>query len=238
MSSAAKAIMKAIKTRGYWEVDLRPDEPSEARFESISDCMEKVRESVVQLRGWDYPHFSRRDPPYPMQGRIEASVDFGYNKEYWTMFLNGHFYHLFACREDWLKETISLFGRSTYADISPGTVLGFLTTLYSVTEIFEFAIRLAQKDVFGRRVRMKIGLFRMEGRRISSFAPGRFIFREYVCKEKNITFDKWMRVEELIGRGHEIALETTVSIFELFNWLDVSRDMLRDDQRKLLEKRL
>lgn len=238
MSSEAKSIMEKIKTRGYWEVDLRPDEPSKARFESISDCMKKVRESVVLLRGWDYPHFSSRDPPYPMQGRIESLVDFGATKEYWTMFLNGHFFHLFTCKEDWLGEDVTIFGPSKYANTTPGTVLGFLMTLYSVTEIFEFAMRLAQKDAFGRRIRMKISLIGMDGRRISTFAPGRYIFRDYVCREKAITFDKKVNVEELIGSGHEMALDATASIFEIFNWLNVSKETLREEQRKLLEKRL
>lgn len=236
MSSKAKSLMELIKTRGYWEVDIRPDEPSEQRFRSISDCIDKVRESVVLLRGWDYPHFSSGSPLYPMQRRIESIVNFGFTKEYWTMFLNAHFYHLFACHEDWLEEDV--FGPSRYSHISPGTILDFLSTLYSVTEIYEFAIRLAQKKVLGRRLRMKIKLFGMENRRISSLTPGRLLVRSYVCREENITLDRKMRVDELIAKGHEIALDTTIEIFELFNWLKVPRDMLREDQRKLLEKRL
>ncbi len=233
----AKEVVELIKSRGYWEVDLRPDEPSEPRFESISDCMNKVRESRVRLRGWDYPHISSRSPPYAMQGRIESFVDFGNNKEYWTMFLNGHFYHLFACREDWMGEDIAIFGKSRYADTPPRTALEFLMTLYSVTEIYEFAIRLAQKNVLGRRVRVKISLHGMRERKIASFSPGRHLLDEYVCREENISFDERSGIEELIAQGHEKALQTTANIFEIFNWLNVSREMLREDQRRFLERR-
>ena len=48
MSHDAKSIRDLIRSRGYWEVDIRPDETSEQRFESYSDCIKKVRESVVQ----------------------------------------------------------------------------------------------------------------------------------------------------------------------------------------------
>jgi len=236
MSSQAKQVIELIRSRGYWEIDIRPDEPSEPRFESIPDCMNKVRENRVQLRGWDYPHFSSKDT-YPMQGRIESFVDFGFNKEYWAMFLNGHFYHLHACMEDWLREETPIFGIGRYSHMAPGTALDFLNTLYSVTEMYEFAIRLAQKNAFGRRPRIKISLHGMEGRRLTSLSPGRHLFREYVCREDNIRFDVGMSVESLIGLGHEESLKTTIGIFEVFNWLNVSEEMLREEQRRFLERR-
>jgi hypothetical protein len=233
-----KELVELIKSRGYWEVDIRPDEPSRNRFESISDCFNKVRESVVSLRGWDYPHHGPEPPPYAMNKRIESVENWADHKEYWTMFLNGHFYHLFGCIEDWQAEDISIFGRTKYHDISPMTVLDFLNALYSVTEIYEFSIRLAQKNILGRRVRIKITLFGTKERKIFSFDSRRFIPRDFMCREESISFDKSMSIEELIGRGHEIALETTIGILEVFNWLNPSREMLREEQRKFLERRI
>jgi hypothetical protein len=239
MSSEAKKIIELIKSRGYWEIDIRPTEPKENRFESIADCMKKVRESVVELRGWPYPLYFDSNNPYPMQERIEGTIDSGAYREYWTMFLSGHFYHLFACREDWLKEEVSVFGPSRYSNTPPGTVLDFLSTLYSVTEIFEFATRLAQKKVFGRGVNIRISLHGMEGRQIISFDIRRWIGRPvFVCREKNISFEKKISVEGLVAQGHQTALDTVVGIFEMFNWLNVQKEVLKEDQKKFLEKRI
>jgi hypothetical protein len=237
MSTEAKSIIQIVKSRGYWEVDIRPVESKEDRFESIDDCFRKVASSTVELRGWPYPVYFTGKSPYPMQGRIEAASDYGPYKEFWTMFLSGHFYHLFAVREDWLSE-----GQGTsfqgLIDIKPGTALDFIMTLHSITEIFEFAMRLAQKRVFGKQCKIKIILNRMEGRRITSFYPGRLILRNYICKEKNPTFNITTNVEDLIGQGHVMALNVTIKIFELFSWNTVSKEMLKEEQKRFLEKRI
>ena len=239
MSSEAKTIICTIKTRGYWEVDLRPIEQKEDRFESIPDCIKKVSESVVRLRGWPYPlYLENKASPYPMDKRIEACGDFGGYKEYWTMFLSGHFYHIFGCREDWLKEETSIFGPSSYSNIQPGTVLEFLSTLYSVTEIFEFAMRLSQKKVFGNGVRIKVSLSGMEGRKIGSFDIRRRIPNALICKSPKIDFEKRVSVEELLGQGHKIALESAIHIFSMFSWFNVNQEVLKEEQRKFLEKRI
>jgi hypothetical protein len=239
VSSEAKKIVGIIKTRGYWEVDLRPIEQKEDRFESIPDCIKKVSESVVRLRGWPYPlYLDNKAPPYPMDKRIEACGDFGGYKEYWTMFLSGHFYHIFGCREDWLKEEISIFGPSSYSHIKPGTMLDFICTLYSVTEIFEFAIRLAQRKIFGNGVKIKVSLSGMEGRNIRSFDLRRWIPEGYICRSPKIDFEKKVGVEELLGQGHQIALDATVYIFGMFSWFNVNQEVLNEEQRKFLEKRI
>jgi hypothetical protein len=239
MSSDAKAIRELIKTRGYWEVDIRPIEPKKDRFESIADCMTKVIDSVVRLRGWPYPFYIGKAPPYPMQERIEACGDFRDIKEYWAMFLSGHFYHIFSCREDWLKERIDIFGPSNYSDTPPRTVLEFMMTLYSVTEIYEFAIRLAQKNVFGKKVQIKIKLHGMEGRKLTTFEPFRGpFFSDYVCRQKDLAFNKQVSVEELIGEGHKMALDTVSSIFETFGWFNMPKEHLKEDQKKFLEGRI
>lgn len=239
MSSEITKVKELVKSRGYWEVDIHSLEPKTDRFESILDCMNKVRDSVVELRGWPYPVYLNGKVPYPMQGRIEAVFDSGDLKEYWTMFLSGHFYHIFSCREDWLKEGVSIFGPSSYSNTPPRTVLEFMMTLYSVTEIYEFAIRLAQKNIFGKKVQIKIDLHGMEGRRLTTLEPFSLPFlSDYVCRQKDLAFNKQVSVEELIGVGHKMALDTVFSIFETFNWLNMPKERLKEDQKKFLERRI
>jgi len=224
--SEADKIKEVIKSRGYWEVDFRPNEPSIERFASYADLKEKVRSSVVLIRGWDYPHFGRHPEPYTMNNRIESYVDFGLNKEFWTMFLNGHFYHIFACMEDGLSK------------VEPGKFLGLITTIYSLTEIFEFASRLAQKEVLGNSVKISVTLHNMLNRTLKTFDFKRFPFLyAYTCKEKTIPLTCILTIDDLISQGHEKAVDFAIKIFHLFNWLNVRRKSIIDEQKKFLEKR-
>ena len=49
-----------IKSRGYWEVVIRPLKFNEKRLESLKACSDLVLENKVRLRGWDYPHLSSK----------------------------------------------------------------------------------------------------------------------------------------------------------------------------------
>lgn len=67
---------------------------------------------------------------------------------------------------------------------------------------------------------------------------GRFLHDEYVCKNVNLQQEKNITVENLLGRGHELALDHTIWILERFNWSSLPREILREDQQKFLEGRL
>jgi len=233
-----ESLLEKIKSRGYWEVIIRP-----TRFErehlSLSECIQIVQDCRVVLRGWDYPHISRRHPPH-VGGvdYVESLTDWNGCKELWHMYQSGQFVHLFGCREDWLGERTGLLGPSPYADIEPGSVLGVILTLYSVTEIYEFASRLAEKSLFDEAVFLSIILHSMRNRKLMFFESGRFLFDDYVCNIDDLPLDKTINVNELLGRGHELALDHTIWIFERFNWISPPKEILREDQKKFLERRI
>jgi hypothetical protein len=235
--SEVDRIKEKIKSRGYWEVDIRPDEGSRDRFDSISDCFNKVKDCVVLIRGWDYPHFSNHPSPYPMNRRIESYVEFGASKEFWTMFINGHFYHIFACQEDWLSDDTPIMGKSQYSNIEPRSVLDFINTLYNFTEIFEFAIRLSQKGIFGNNARIQITLHGMQDRKLTSFDTRRHLWYEYRCREDTIPRDVHLSVDDLISKGHEKAVDSTIAVLQLFKWLDVKKEIIQEAQKAFLERR-
>ena len=172
-----------------------------------------------------------------MNNRLESSVDFGSNKEFWTMFLNGHFYHIFACREDWLSEAAAILVKHKFSDTEPNKVLGFVMTIYSLTEIFEFAIRLAQKEVLGNSVKISVTLHNMQNRSLTNFDPRRLpFFTLYTCKEKTIPLNCVLSIDDLISKGHEKAVDFAIKIFHLFNWLNVRKESILEEQKKFLDK--
>jgi len=233
-----ESVLKKIKSRGYWEVIIRPTQFKKERI-SLPECTQIVQVCKVRLRGWDYPHISSRHPPYVGgSDYVESLTDWNGYKELWRMYQSGQFVHLFGCREDWLGEQKSIFGPSRYSHIKLCSVLEVIMTLYSVTEIYEFASRLAEKNLFEGNAFLSITLHGMQNRKLTFFEFGRSLFDDYVCHVNDLSQEKTIAVNELLGRGHEIALDHTLQILERFNWLSPPREILKEDQQKFLEGRI
>jgi hypothetical protein len=232
-----ETVLEKIRSRGHWKVIVRPERFERERI-VLSDCIKTVEECKVMLRGWDYPHVSNREPPYV--GGVDYSeslTDWDGYKELWRMYQSGQFVHFFGCREDWLGEETTLFGRSRYADTKPGSILEVIMTLYSVTEIYEFAMRMAQKKIFDDTILLSITLNGMKDRKLTFLEAGRHLFEDYVSKIPVVEKERNVTVEDLLGKGHEMALDHTVWILERFNWTHPPRSMLKEEQEKLLTGR-
>ncbi len=230
-----ETVLTKIKSHGYWKIVIRPTAFEEERF-NLPECLKKIRESKVTLRGWDYPHVSRRNPPYIAGTDYwESITDFEYYKEIWRIYQSGQFVHLFACHEDWLGESSPIFGPSKYAHIKPGSVLGVIMTLYRLTEIYEFATRLAQKNLFNGTCFMSITLHGMKDRKLTFFDSRRFLFNGYTCNIPDLKREKNITIDELLGKGDKIALNHTIWILNRFNWLEPPIERLEEEQQKFLK---
>jgi len=228
--------LKKIQSKGYWRVNIRPTRFEQARIPTLAKCREIVRNSVVQLRGWDYPHL---DPKETTNGEdwVESGCDFQGLIEYWRFYQSGQFVHHFAHREDYELDSKTL-QRLSVSTPSSRRYLSILSSLYRVTEIFEFAARLASKDVLSPAAEISIKLTGTEGRQLFFWEPGRDLRRAYICRIREIPWSKTFPVHDLLAQANEFALDTTVAIFERFNWMEVPRGMFSEEQKKFLERRL
>jgi len=231
-------VLEKIKSRGYWQVVIRPERFEKERLKSLGECARLVLECKVVLRGWDYPHVGSRDGLRSGLDYVESLTDWGEYKELSRMYQSGQFVHLFGCHEDWWGERVSIFGPSEYSQIKPGSVLGILSTLYTVTESYEFASRLAQKNLFDNTIHLSIELHGMMNRKLFIEEFGRNLFHDYVCTINDLPYQRTIAVKEILGQGHDLALDNTFWIFDRFNWHDPPRDVFKEDQKKLLEHRL
>ena len=58
-------VLNKIRSRGYWRVVIRPTTFQEHRVPRYADLFPIIEKNSVQLRGWDYPHIDRSQPPQP-----------------------------------------------------------------------------------------------------------------------------------------------------------------------------
>jgi hypothetical protein len=234
-------IISKIASRGYWKVIMHPSEFKKDRLETLLECQKLIEDCKVSLRGWDYPHFLvGKEDIISAADYVWSTTDWEMYKEYWRFYQSGQFVHYFGCAEDWWRG--SKLDANLGKQYEPGEVLELTMVLYRLTEIYEFASRLAQKRVFGEQMWLEIELHGMQNRRLISLDKPFFgTFGPYVSQETTLKFETLFTVQDLIATAAEKALEQSLKVFERFNWRDAripeSVTSLRMDQRKLLERR-
>lgn len=241
-------LIKKIKGYGYWRVLIRPNKFDPNLIPSIQDARQIIEDNKVVLRGWDYPH-SDRELKTASEDSIESvcNWDSGPVYEYWRYYLSGQFIHYFATREDSridkegaekIKSRI-LFPEDKIDGAK--SFLGILSTLYTFTEVFFFASRLAQNGNLGDdSIHIEIALNKVKNRMLYVEDVGRDLHRPYICSFADdkivMTFD--LNKSDLISNYAEFALNNTIKLFEYFNWENPSKQILEEDQRKFLERRI
>lgn len=238
-----KELINKIKQKGYWKVVIRPTIFNKDNIPSLDDCKKIIESCIISLRGWNYPHIHREGIKISGNDNIESYCDsesLGYF-EYWRFYQSGQFIHYFSMREDYRIDEKELQRIKHQSETKSTKLLSILSTLYSVTEIFEFTQRLVAKDILGDAVEISIELGNVEGRELffwDSFS--RWLNMNYICtfRGENILVTRIVPKEELVSNSAKIALVACMEIFKKFNWINVPEQVFAEDQKKFLEKRL
>src|SRR3990172_296768 len=228
-------IIDKIKSKGYWEINIRPVVYNEQRVEKRS-LRELVRSSKVELRGWDYPPF--RDSggdPYPIQNGIEKFIDWSNNIEFWRMTQSANYYHLLAIEEDWMEPA----GLKYMHHLKNQKWIGVLGALYTVTEIFEFAKRLASHNIFDDSMTVDIKLHDLQDRKLIVESFDRVPLYDKVAKiSEPWGFNKEILVADLLSKSAQFALDAFADLVFLFDWVNIPIDSIKNDQQKFLQGRI
>lgn len=230
-------LAQKIRSRGHWEVTLRPTEFDEKRIKSLADLERAFKTARVQLRGWDYPH-EPRDGPTRHKDFIQGSVSWEMHHEIWRLYQSGQFVHLFAMNEDWYAESGLLSGQP-HAKVKPGELLEVVGILFIFTEIFLFAARLVEALNLGPEVTLSYKLVRLGGRQLQTLDVRRMPLHEWRKASLDLHEygdDLTLPASKLIGGATELAVDQAMALYERFHW-EPPRQTLIEDQRKLLERR-
>lgn len=227
----------------HWEVIIHPKEYSEELIPTLADCYKLIGQTKVSLRGWDYPHLSREDNELGHGTNWIASWSSFRHFEYWRLFQSSQFVHLFTLPEmgpAWnseLKETTKMHLRGMH-DIDFDRIPGYVSIgnfIYTITEIFEFATRLAQKGIYTGDVSISIKLHGIKGFVLTT-SRDRAWWGYYAASE-NVLVHNWeIPSAELVADSSKKSLKAISWFFERFGWLDQAGDAIREDQEKFLKK--
>jgi len=229
-------LLKKIHATGYWRVQIRPTHFDENRIKTLNECWEAVESSSVYLRGWDYPHVDHENKTFGIN-HVASGADFGSSKEYWRLYQSGMFIHHFACIEDYEIDSNNV-ARYSVRTLSPsGKYLGIIVTLYTLTEIFLFASRLAAKQILDPSCEITIQLHKMQDRQLMFFDRLKHLRSGYICKIAELPFSQTYSIPDITSNYAENARLVHAWIIERFQCASFTVDSFFEEQSKFLERK-
>lgn len=234
---STQELIKKIQSKGYWRVEIRPTIFNKLHVPTLGEAQKIVKSCIVSLRGWDYPHWNQ-NTIQNMQDWVESWVDWDHFIEYWRFYQSGQFIHLFAIHEDHMNME-EILPISYPLKTKHAGYLGFVSALYQVTEIFEFAARLSNKGIFSPKAFISISLHNIKDHQLVTYGGSRFLRNDYVhSTDTPILIEQEISDQDLVSKSDEFALDYIVNIFERFQWNNPPRQAFSEDQKKLREHRL
>lgn len=230
-----------IKERGHWVIHIHPLQFKEDVIGSRTKVKEVVRNAIVQLRGWDYPHFSDSEgEPVIVDNGIQKEVSLEGHIEFWRMTQSANFLHLRALKEDSLTdvEYQNMWARGD--ELKGKKILGVLNTLCTLVEIFEFTKRLIKQGIYQDAVVIDIELHNIYDRHLYVDASRRIPFSQPRVSHSQNPW-KWkveLQINEVLNNLEKYVLEAFLDLVDLFGWDNPPVDVYKDDIQKFLEGKL
>ncbi len=232
-------------TLPVWRVRFRPLEHDPNRLKNLAACAKIIEKCRVTLRGWDFPA-SARLPGAQGQGSNWISmnlVPLGVS-EFWRLYLSGHFalsrvpYQVDDSRgREWIRKVALEHLQRRDIDLSKNR--GFLLIediLCSLTEYFEFLLRLCQAEVYTGSTIVSIGLGNVNDVALTA-GQNRAWWEYYSATEPELLREDTIDNAQIVSESRDLALDWTIWFLERFGWFDCPRELFKDEQVKLLSRK-
>jgi hypothetical protein len=223
-------LLNKIRTRGYFEVEVRPSRFDSNRMETPMKLVDVVRRAQVSLAGWEFPYFSKN--PQNSESQLEPdwlghALQFEHHLEVWRLFRSAQFFGVFAVPYEWRDES---GWWPPDKDWAPNAVLGAGPVVDVCTWVFEFAARLANLLPGDDALFIGIAFGRTAGRHLNVGRPNRSpIWAEVRATADKIPVSTSVDRAQLLADPFALAVNAAKQVFELFQWAPADQ-LLRDLQ--------
>lgn len=227
----------------YWRIVIRPAKYDTQRI-AFSQLEETLHRAQVRLRGWHFPHLTSRRDETAHGTNFYATWNAFQNYEYWRFYESAQLIHYHGVREqvdEGYRERIAEQTRRNLDWLKPdwASVKGYLdiiNVLYTVTEVFEFASRLAVSLDLAEPMHIEIGLENIENFILAVSDPGRAWHQFYQWKNANLSNTWQLKAKDLATGSASQSLDAVAWLFQRFGWFDANLHALRDAQDAFLKK--
>ena len=233
-------ILNRIKQRGYYQILQRPS--SKSNNFSWQKLEDMIKINQVRNRGWFYPHtgnnqfskFRKTD------NFIESHTLWGPHIQIWRFYQSGQFKIYLGLPEDRWDDypPVGLPWDISMESKIPGTkFLEAIMTIYQMTEIWLFALRLSK--FLNVDCTIDNSLHNMSNRTLVLRDPNKFpLVGDYVCHDDTITLTSTEMSPKYLELHHDdLAVQQTLKIFEYFNWSGSHiMSLLKDSQKKFYSR--
>lgn len=228
-------LLEKIRSRGYWRVVIRPGNFVEKRVSNISTLYPLLQKISVQLRGWDFPHLDPRTPPITDVDWVGQESEWEAFVETWRIYQSGQFVDFAGMTEDWRDQSEWSPAPENW---KPNLTLSAFDALFTVTEVFELAARLAQSEAGDDVMHIEVTPSHLAGRELRRddaihylpLMPGK-----YKASIEKMPYQIDLPRMQLIAQARELALVPATELFKRFGW-DPGLEVLRDMQAGLLHR--
>jgi hypothetical protein len=219
-------VLTKIRSRGYWEVVIRPHSFHRARVEDISTLLPILSKSTVRLRGWDFPHIDPHSRPHLDLDWVGQESEWQHHKGIWRFFQSGQFIYIFSLGIDWRDESSFWPPDQSW---KPKTLLGVGDTIFTFAEIMELASRLALTDAGDDHMHISVKLGNLDGRLLYvDTHRNRWPFHtDYLASMREYPYSVDTTRAELVATHMEYAIEASRQLFKRFSW-EASPEILLD----------
>ena len=221
-------VLTKVRSRGSWTVRIRPIDFKENRIDKLGALVDAVRNAHVELRGWDFPHFSPKQDPRRTADYVEQDIDWEHYVELWRAYKSGQFISICALHGDW-RDQSSLW--PPYEGWKAGDTLGVEDAIFRFVEIFEFAARWARAVPIGEEVSVECVLSGLKNRALT-ISPRRGLSSNYDSSVNEFKWEQRYSTAVLFSAPRQNAISPSIKLLELFRW-DATEEFIRDVQGEL-----
>lgn len=235
----SEELMEDIKSRGYWRVEFHSTEYQAKRLKTRASMEALVSNAMVSLRGWPYPYYQANETVY--NGKwLEGWVAWSNYREYWRLYESGQWIHYARLQGAGAPREEVFRGMTPLPPEHAGYVHIRGYVLFTLTEMFRFAVGLAQGGVLDPTAFLSVQLHNTKDYMLYESFERFFTFRYVNQSDMPITLEETIPASELPAAADRMALEMAIKVFSVFGWIpaDAAIRNLTEDQRKLIERRL
>jgi len=221
-------LQKGFLNNPRWELIVYPSNYETERIKNLPEVEGMLRKDQVELRGWPFPHIPRDIRSAAFNSGFQAFVDSPDIRETFRFYQSGLFIFKRALWEH-QRQTQGQFDKKC---------LSFISAIYSLTEFSLFISRVYEDLDNVESLHLGITLTGCKQRQLVSFEGLVHLSDWYVSQDDVITWERDIQLIELRASYKDIAREIAMRIFHVFNWNDVSENMVAGWQDKLLSRNL